>query len=555
MNLFPLQRPVSQIDTPTEHPALRAYMQGLQAGKEIPTPAKALADAFTTGLEAYHGEVQNQQREESNYFAIEANKLALQQRQADMQNMQAREQLEAAQLQQSRDEIARQTRERQEEDELIGMLQEGDTNQLTEALISGQHIGAFSRNPKLEEAVIKRVGPSMPDGIYDYYEKGQNRRQAQTLSEKYALKHKEAYEKAMSNVVGSELITDIQANGGPSDIRELVRDIDIIDPSEYVFKDGYMLLNDDDTPMRPTGYDPLKKDNNLEDPTRKKWAVSRKQRKVYSTNVTPEDAKSLFAARGAAKNLGNTEINESRSLSLLKQARGERPDVVDKENSKLAPRTATPQESQDDIISKLIQPKTIVGRTPLSLSQATEELQKQPLVDSSNRVSFVASKDVPRLVVNSLAIPEKAANNNIKETRDYLKEVTRDGSRYSKIFARQNFVKKILLDSYPELSDEQKSSYDRVTEHNAQVNNRAKAIEKRGYGDTRVAVGPPPLGGMTLVNSPEELYVLEESERLNQRLDSLEAEMRRAAEQQLKMQSDKSLQRSNIVNAVRNLVG
>jgi len=546
MDLFPGQSPISPMQVPSEHPGLRAYMQGLDAGKEIPTPAKAIADAFTTGVSAYHKETQQQQVEQQNYYKLEADKLALQQQQASMQNLDQKVQLEAEATQAQRDALARQTRERQEEDEVIGVIQSGNTQALSEGVLSGKYAGVFARNPKLEEIAVKSAAPHWSPDTRDIFLKQQSRRANDQTLQRQQLKNQEDYSKAESGFHEHDTTKEILAKFGDTGLtdRELAKRIDFVPmDSIKVSPEGMAMRTDDNQAWQPN---PMYADMSHAQRSKNYYAIDRKSMQVLATDVLPEYKKITENYRATAHRVGGGSIGDSRIEQIVKQVNGQQSGILEERGANVA----KPQEAPKvDPLAVMLTPKSAKvaesKATNISLEQFNTEVSRLPLHTDSNRPQY-NSKEVVSLFSSALNVSDVAAKKSSSAIKNYLGNLNTQ-STWITDPARDRLVKELLSNEPVDLTGYDEEA---VNKHNAQVKDMTKAIEQWKLGPKVMAPPIPPPGGAVLVNSPEELYVLRNYARMSDRVNSITNQLTASATKQMQAQSQKELSRQNILAAV-----
>lgn len=539
MDLFPAQGRITPLEAPTESPAIRAFLQGLTAGKEIPTATTALADAVTTGIQSYDKQVETKQRQKINDINIENAELGLEERrELQPEEIQARKEVLALE----QDKRAEEYQMRAEKEELMGILQSGDDDAATEAVISNKYARVFAADPKLEEIATRRalVNADADTRSVMLKQKGSN-----ALANMYARKQlafDTAHQKAEGSYLESDFTKRVIARNKGLDERTLAKNVTFVPAGSVEIKDGVVVI-DPETKQYKTkeGYDPAVKNTQLPNTS---IAIDSRTGAVWDESVSKEDEKIVHAYQGTARAASQSFLRSSNSEALVEEAMGR--------GGKTPQRPTTEGEAEDanatgNAVERLLSPKNRDSTEGnIDLPALRKSFNKVPLLNSNGspelntptvRDLFARSLDLPKVINQKYRTRLGEYLSKTVSVMDKPNTAVVASYKADRLQEKADIINDMLADDF-ELKNPSAYTYEKVSAHNLEVD---KYRESLAAGESVL----PPKAGNVYVSSPQELYIEERKPALWSRMGFAAREIHEAGKEQKKARAKAGVRRNS----------
>lgn len=556
MDIFPLQSRVAPIEAPVESLAVSGYSQGVRDAEKLPNEITQIAQAVTQGIESYQNVTDKAQEIELNEQRIESNK-RLADLQADPNTIAAAKE----EVQAKRDEYAESVKQRQRKDELVGVLQSGDTARIVGAVTSGEYADVFSADSDLEKYAIKVAAPDMSEEQRDSFLYQQDARQTRLMYQRNALNLANQEAAAEKAFIGNKAVAGILADYSDMDVRSLARRARI-EPSGRFEYQGEKVVVDPITKR----FKQLPPDKNEEGELKDRYdVIDRTTGRVLRRGISKEDAQVFQTYKGTAAMVPNSALQETEQAKTLRSAIGQKSSVnAPSKKPTTAPtgKVSAPKPGEAAAYKVLEQQ---VGNVPVTTAKGTAE----PATSE-----FIAAN-----VVSTLELPEETKTKYLPRVKDVVErslkassdlDITSSFSKIQEVTTlagdQIELAKDILSDQWNSLSQAeelnksgkwQRVAADRFTQadvdkHNKEVEEYEAFIRRQARGEFsgRTFLYSPG----TYAASPKDLFVQKKMPTMLARLNGAISQVQKVGKAQLKARAKKGVAQKQILAATGDIL-
>lgn len=402
MNLFPFQGAVTPTEPGIESIQGRGATRGAQLGQMIPTAGDAIARGISNAIDQVNKDKLTKQGIELNKRKIEAADQALER--AEQLDPLVLEQ-QQMQLEQRREEFAKQTRLRADTEQLAEVLKGQDPQAKVDALMSGRFVELFANVPELHKRtteVAVGTGLMTPPQL--------NAVRTNQLDQREAVRRQREFEKLQqqhrSNIDSfetSELATVIKKNSPNARLADAARDITFVPADQYEVNPvtGVRVLDN-------RGQYVVNSNFNATAIPRFYSAFDKKTGKLVAQYVTPDEKK---LTEKAAVAYGSLETPVESIVEEALRRSGYAPGQ-DRNPQAPPPPVNTDNNIRANVVLGSPDNTPNVLNESISIKQLGNILGRQNLIGINGTIDLSNVPQAPRVLARSLGVPATIADKN-----------------------------------------------------------------------------------------------------------------------------------------------